>query len=82
MRVNREMLARYRSIFPEPDFEIAADAIPCDVQMREDELFPVTLITEAPDETIQGEDFRIAQETQFRVVMAVANALSGDSLSA
>ncbi len=38
-------------------------------------LYPVTLITEATDETIRGEAFRIAHEAQDRTVLAVAGAL-------
>lgn len=76
MDLNREMMARYRRFFPEPDFEITHEVIPLDRSVRDSEPFPVTLITEATDETVYGEDFRIAQETQYRVIMAVAAALA------
>lgn len=75
MRQNAAMMRRYRSAIPEPDFEIAHDCIPYSITETASELYPVSLITEAPDETIDGEDFRVAQESQYRVVMAVAEIL-------
>ena len=40
-----------------------------------DSLFPVTIITEAPDETVYGEDFQILHEAQMRCVIAGARVL-------
>ena len=75
MRQNAEMMRRYLSAIPEPDFELSHGCIPHSTTEVETEPYPVTLITEAPDETIDGEDFRIAQESQYRVVMAIARML-------
>ena len=75
MRQNAEMMRRYLSAIPEPDFELSHGCIPHSTTEMETEPYPVTLITEAPDETIDGEDFRIAQESQYRVVMAIARML-------
>ncbi|WOI57130.1 peptidase M14 [Palleronia sp. LCG004] len=72
---NRRMLALYDSYVSGRSFDVYADAIPYTIREEADPGYPVTLITEAPDETIGGEDFRIAQEGQYRVVMAVARAL-------
>ena len=40
-----------------------------------DSLFPVTIITEAPDETVYGENFQILHEAQMRCVIAGARVL-------
>ncbi len=76
MRQNAAMMRRYLTAIPDPDFEIARGCIPHATTETTTEPYPVALITEAPDETIDGEDFRIAQESQYRVVMAVAGMLS------
>lgn len=46
---------------------------PFTVMETTNENYPVPLITEAPDETIYGEDFRIAQEGEHLVARAVAD---------
>lgn len=75
MRQNAAMMRRYLAANPAPDFEVAEGCIPHSTTETESEPYPVALITEAPDETINGEDFRIAQESQYRVVMEIARAL-------
>ncbi|WP_415184659.1 peptidase M14 [Phaeovulum sp.] len=75
MRQNAMMMRRYLAANPTPDFEVARGCIPHSTTETESEPYPVALITEAPDETIDGEDFRIAQESQYRVVLEIARAL-------
>ncbi|WP_334062938.1 peptidase M14 [Limimaricola cinnabarinus] len=72
---NRRMLELYRRYVGEESFEVHAGCIPFTVSRDAEALYPVTLITEAADETVGGEDFRIAQEGQYRVVRAVAGML-------
>ncbi|PSK85791.1 hypothetical protein CLV79_10721 [Limimaricola soesokkakensis] len=72
---NRRMLDLYRRYVGAESFEVHAGCIPFTVSREDEALYPVTLITEAADETIGGEDFRIAQEGQYRVVRAVAGML-------
>ena len=79
VRQNRRMLELYDRYVSERAFELYADSIPFTVMETEGEPYPVTLITEAPDETIYGEDFRIAHEGQYAVVRAVAALLGSDS---
>ena len=76
---NRRMLARYDRYVSERAFEIHAGSIPYTISAAPDAPYPVTLITEAPDETIGGEDFRLAHEAQFRTVVAVADVLDAES---
>ncbi len=59
--------------------EIHEGSIPYTVSATPDAPYPVTLITEAPDESIGGEDFRLAHEAQFRTVLAVADLLDAES---
>lgn len=75
MRVNQQMMQRYLAMNERPDFEIAHEVIPYVKSCRDDTQYPVEIITEAPDETIYGEDFRIAHESQYRVIMAIAKQL-------
>ncbi|SPJ24102.1 peptidase M14 [Palleronia abyssalis] len=75
VRQNRRMLGLYDRYVSHRAFELHADSIPFTVTETEDEPYPVTLITEAPDETIYGEDFRIAHQGQYAVVCAVADML-------
>ncbi|SDE77773.1 hypothetical protein [Limimaricola pyoseonensis] len=72
---NRRMLDLYRRYVGAESFEVHAGCIPFTVSATSEALYPVTLITEAADETVGGEDFRIAQEGQYRVVRAVAGML-------
>jgi hypothetical protein len=73
---NRRMLDLYGRYVSQRSFEVHRGAIPFTVTPTADPDYPVTLITEAPDETIRGEDFRIAHEAQYRTVRAVAAALA------
>lgn len=79
MTQNRQMLARYRRIVGETDFSVAHDAIPYVLEARDDGDYPVEIITEAPDETIYGESFRIAHESHTRIILAAARYLLGHS---
>lgn len=75
---NRRMLALYDRYVSDRSFEVYEGCIPFTVSKTPDDFYPVTLITEAPDETIYGEDFRIAQTGQSLVVGAVAELLAAD----
>lgn len=79
MAVNRRMLRSYESVVGSLDFEIYRDCIPYTLTQRTREPYSISLITEAPDESIYCEDFRIAHEAQYRVVMAVAELLAGQA---
>lgn len=72
---NRRMLALYDRYVSDRAFEVYEGCIPFTVSEVQNEDYPVTLITEAPDETIYGEDFRMAQTGQATVVQAVASLL-------
>lgn len=73
--MNKEMLSRYLGTVGEADFPIAHELVPYSITEYLNQDYPIELITEAPDETVQGEWFRIAQETHYRVVMAVAKLI-------
>ena len=73
-RFNADQLARYRRYAPHMPFEIRY-GIPCHVSETDYGLFPVTLITEAPDETIYGEGFRLQHDAQMESVLAAAECL-------
>ena len=79
---NRRMLDLYRRYVGAESFEVHGGCIPFTVSREAEALYPVTLITEAADETIGGEDFRIAQEGQYRVVRAVAGMLQRHAMVA
>jgi hypothetical protein len=72
---NRRMLDMYDRYVSNRAFQIHAGCIPFTAHPEADPSYPVTIITEAPDETISGEDFRIAHEGQYRVVRAIAAVL-------
>lgn len=72
---NRRMLDMYDRYVSHRAFDIHDGCIPFSVSPVADPDYRVTIITEAPDETIFGEDFRIAHEGQYRVVRAIAAAL-------
>ena len=76
MAINRRMLRSYKRIIGSLDFELYRDCIPYTLTRCTREPYPISLITEAPDESVYGEDFRIAHEAQYRVVMAVAAVVS------
>jgi len=73
--LNRAQLSRYLRYVPAPPFEIRKD-IPVFASEVDTGLFPVTIITEAPDETIYGPDFIVAHTAQMRAVLAAAAALA------
>lgn len=73
--MNKEMLSRYLGTVGGADFPIAHDVVPYSITEYPNQDYPIELITEAPDETVQGDWFRIAQESHYRVVMAVARWL-------
>lgn len=78
--MNKTMLFRYLGTVGEVDFPIANDVVPYSITEYPNQDYPIELITEAPDETVQGDWFRIAQESHYRVVMAVAKWLEGVTL--
>ena len=82
MAQNRRMLTLYDRYVSRRAFDRYEECIPFTVAETTDEDYPITLITEAPDETIYGEDFRIAQEGQYVVVRAVARLLAGEHIGA
>lgn len=73
MAINAEQLARYVRYVPDHGIDIRS-GVPVYVAEVEDPLVPLTLITEAPDETVVGERFRVLQEAQRRVVLAAVAA--------
>lgn len=76
--LNNRQLAAHSRYAGTRDFEVRR-GIPVFVREVADQLFPLTIITEAPDETIDGADFIIAHTAQMRVVLAAAAALLKDT---
>ena len=73
--LNRAHLARFGQYSAEEmGFSITKDIAHL-TQEFPDSLFPVTIITEAPDETVYGENFQILHEAQMRCVIAGARVL-------
>lgn len=72
--LNRSQLGRYARYVGKTPFEVMNET-PYVMQEQEDAVFPVTLITEAPDETVSGEEFRLWQEAQMLTVLAAHEAL-------
>lgn len=69
-RQQRERSSLYTGGFPleyRKDIPLVIDEVPS-------ELFPVTIITEAPDETVDGELFRLFHTAQMTSVLAAAEA--------
>lgn len=71
--LNKTHLARYKAHVPGYSFLVDRH-IPVYASEQEEGLFPITLITEAPDETIYGPDFVIAHTAQMRAVLAAVKA--------
>ncbi|WP_299818406.1 peptidase M14 [uncultured Jannaschia sp.] len=69
---NRRMLSLYDRYVSERAFRVHAGCVPYVTGVEEGADYPVTLITEAPDETVDGAAFRLAQAAHARVVSAVA----------
>jgi hypothetical protein len=67
-------LSLYRAQSGEPGFE-AVNGFPCLFTVDERQAVPLTLITEYPDETIQGEPFQAAHRAQMETVLAAYDAL-------
>ena len=72
---NRRMLDLYDRYVSERAFAVHADCVPYVVGLEAEAEYPVTLVTEAPDETVYGAAFRLAQEGHTRVVRVVAEML-------
>lgn len=72
---NQTMLNRYLDTVGEANFSIRHAVVPFMINESENTDYPIEIITEAPDETIYGESFRIAHESHYRVIMAIAEAL-------
>lgn len=77
---NRAMVKAYLDTVGSADFPIYQNLVPYSIDEYENMDYGVELITEAPDETVSGEWFAIQQETQYRVVMAVAEWLKEESV--
>lgn len=75
--MNRVQLARQAFYGAPHDFELRGD-FPVFIREVPHPLFPVTIITEAPDETIRGADFIMAHTAQMRAVRAAATRLKAD----
>jgi len=73
MAINAEQLARHARYVPDHGVQVRS-GVPVFVSETRDPPVPLTLITEAPDETVIGERFRILQEAQRRVVIAAVDA--------
>ncbi|MEO1017514.1 MAG: M14 family zinc carboxypeptidase [Pseudomonadota bacterium] len=71
VRLNREQLARRRAYVDDSSFELMNE-IPVFTEERDKSIFPIEIITEAPDETIYGEDFIHAHTAQMIVTLAAA----------
>ncbi|CAA6819083.1 MAG: Unknown protein [uncultured Thiotrichaceae bacterium] len=77
---NSEMLKRFYDIVGDGQFEVAQGVVPYMISENNATDYPIEIITEAPDETVYGEAFRIAHESHYRVVLAVADALEHTDL--
>lgn len=74
---NHQMLARFLNTVENAGFEIAHGVVPFMFDEYHKTDYPIEIITEAPDETVYGEAFRIAHESHYRVILAIADALRG-----
>jgi hypothetical protein len=70
---NAKQLACVKIHMPEAPFEVRY-GIPCIRQMSEYYQAPLTIITEATDETVYGQDFIDAQRTQTNTVLYAVEA--------
>ncbi|MES0884510.1 M14 family zinc carboxypeptidase [Roseibium sp. SCP14] len=71
--LNSEQLQRYRQYTETPPFFVRSN-VPYVSNEFAHGLFPVTIITEAPDETIYGSEFTINHTAQMISVLAAAKA--------
>ncbi|WP_152047423.1 M14 family metallopeptidase [Aureimonas psammosilenae] len=74
MAFNQAQLALYRAHSGEPGFALL-DGFPCSISQDDRYAPPMTLITEYPDETIQGPGFAAAHAAQSATVLAAYDAL-------
>jgi len=77
MALNSTQLTRYNKHVSVPDFELRQN-VPVFISEVMDELFPITIITEAPDETIYDEAFIAAHTAQMNVVLAAISAYQSE----
>ncbi|MEL7466257.1 MAG: peptidase M14 [Pseudomonadota bacterium] len=76
--LTRAQLARYERYAGSSPFETRS-GFPFLIQERADLIFPLTLITEAPDETVHGDDFAIWTEAQRIAAIAAYEAVAGSA---
>jgi len=74
MAFNESQRAAYRTHAGELGFEII-HGVACTIGEVNRPGTPMTLITEYPDETVYGEPFRLAHDTQTATVLAAVEAL-------
>ncbi len=72
----RRQVAAYEAHAGTLSFDMV-HGIPCLFSERADQAVPLQLVTEYPDETIEGDAFRLAHETQMRTVLAAVDAIDG-----
>ena len=69
MALNAEQLARRARYLPDEATDVRS-GVPVFVGAVPDPAFPLCLVSEAPDETVHGERFRLLHEAQRRTVLA------------
>ena len=69
MALNAGQLARRARYLPDEAMDVRS-GVPVFVGTVPDPAFPLCLVSEAPDETVQGERFRLLHEAQRRTVLA------------
>lgn len=74
---NLSMLERYVAAVESGGFRIAQGVVPYMITEYERTDYPIEIITEAPDETVYGEAFRVAHESHYRVILAIVGAIPG-----
>ena len=72
--LNKEQLTRYQQFVPKPGFDLMGD-IPCYLLDWPEGLCPITIVTEAPDETIYGDAFVAQHTAQMLTVLSAADAI-------
>jgi hypothetical protein len=70
---NRRHLNAFRTHVRDEDFQVRND-VPCFMSEATTYATPLTLITEAPDETIYGAAFAMQQQAQMRAALACVEA--------
>lgn len=74
MRLNAGQLVTFQAHTGARPYRVL-NGTPCLFHAREDLDCPLTLITEYPDETVTGPDFRLGQQAQFAVIQAAVTWL-------